>query len=69
MRQLLLCQLRPDIFVKGGGYQREDLPEADVVEQSGGRVHLFPYLDGPSTTGIIERIHRLTPRPSPVTAC
>ncbi|MHB9156184.1 MAG: D-glycero-beta-D-manno-heptose 1-phosphate adenylyltransferase [Endomicrobiales bacterium] len=50
--------LRPDIYVKGGDYRRETLPEAALVESLGGKVHIFPYLEDNSTTGIIERIHR-----------
>ncbi|CAN5232028.1 D-glycero-beta-D-manno-heptose-7-phosphate kinase [soil metagenome] len=48
--------LRPDVFVKGGDYTREMLPEAPVVEALGGAVHILPYVEDRSTTGIIERI-------------
>ncbi|MDQ4019460.1 MAG: D-glycero-beta-D-manno-heptose 1-phosphate adenylyltransferase [Actinomycetota bacterium] len=52
----LVRALRPDVFVKGGDYTREMLPEAPVVEELGGTVHLLPYVEDRSTTGIIERI-------------
>jgi D-beta-D-heptose 7-phosphate kinase/D-beta-D-heptose 1-phosphate adenosyltransferase len=52
----LLRAVRPDVFVKGGDYTREMLPEAPVVEALGGTVHLLPYVEDRSTTGIIERI-------------
>jgi len=50
--------IRPDIFVKGGDYTRETLPEAGLVERLGGAVCIFPYVEDRSTTGIIERIRQ-----------
>lgn len=52
----LVGDVRPDVFVKGGDYTREMLPEAPVVEALGGTVHLLPYVEDRSTTGIIDRI-------------
>jgi D-beta-D-heptose 7-phosphate kinase / D-beta-D-heptose 1-phosphate adenosyltransferase len=52
----LVRDVRPDVFVKGGDYTREMLPEAPVVEALGGTVHLLPYVDDRSTTAIIDRI-------------
>ncbi|MEA2245460.1 MAG: D-beta-D-heptose 7-phosphate kinase / D-beta-D-heptose 1-phosphate adenosyltransferase [Solirubrobacteraceae bacterium] len=49
-----LDRLRPDIWVKGGDYRRADLPETEVVERWGGSVVLLPYLDGHSTTNLIQ---------------
>lgn len=48
-------QLKPAIYVKGGGYTRETMPEWDAVEQGGGRVVLFESFDGLSTSAIVER--------------
>jgi D-beta-D-heptose 7-phosphate kinase/D-beta-D-heptose 1-phosphate adenosyltransferase len=48
--------VEPDIFVKGGDYTRETLPEAPLVERLGGRVEILPYLEDVSTTSLIERI-------------
>lgn len=50
-----LERLRPDLWVKGGDYGGTRLPEADVVEGHGGRVVLLPYLDGRSTSSLIQR--------------
>ncbi|MCW5851873.1 MAG: D-glycero-beta-D-manno-heptose 1-phosphate adenylyltransferase [Anaerolineae bacterium] len=61
----LIRIVRPDVFVKGGDYRRESLPEAPLVEELGGQVHLLPYLQDRSTTGIIERIQAATHRPTP----
>jgi D-beta-D-heptose 7-phosphate kinase/D-beta-D-heptose 1-phosphate adenosyltransferase len=51
----LLDQLQPDIWVKGGDYSAEQLPEARVVNSWGGRVVVVPYLDGRSTSAILDR--------------
>ncbi|EYB69157.1 hypothetical protein DEIPH_ctg011orf0143 [Deinococcus phoenicis] len=58
----LIEALRPDVYVKGGDYTRETLPEAPLVESLGGEVRLLPYLDDRSTTGIIERVRRAYPQ-------
>ena len=47
-------QLKPAIYVKGGGYTRETMPEWDAVEAGGGRVVLFESFAGLSTTKIVE---------------
>jgi D-beta-D-heptose 7-phosphate kinase/D-beta-D-heptose 1-phosphate adenosyltransferase len=52
----LVQVLRPHVFVKGGDYTRERLPEAPLVETYGGTVHILPYLSDRSTTRIIEQI-------------
>jgi D-beta-D-heptose 7-phosphate kinase/D-beta-D-heptose 1-phosphate adenosyltransferase len=49
--------VRPDVFVKGGDYAVERLPEAAAVEAGGGVVCILPYVEDRSTTSIIERIH------------
>ncbi|SEG46694.1 rfaE bifunctional protein, domain II [Saccharopolyspora kobensis] len=49
----LLEQLRPDIWVKGGDYEPDQLPEARVVERHGGRTVLVPLVDGYSTSRIL----------------
>jgi D-beta-D-heptose 7-phosphate kinase / D-beta-D-heptose 1-phosphate adenosyltransferase len=52
----LIRLLRPDIYVKGGDYRRETLPEARIIEEQGGTVQILPYMADRSTTGVIERI-------------
>jgi D-beta-D-heptose 7-phosphate kinase/D-beta-D-heptose 1-phosphate adenosyltransferase len=52
----LLRATRPDVYVKGGDYTRETLPEAPLVEALGGTVSFLDYLEDRSTTGIIARI-------------
>ncbi len=51
-----LERLRPDVFVKGADYARDDLPEAAVVEHLGGRIALVPFVAGRSTSELISRV-------------
>lgn len=55
----LISMIHPDIFVKGGDYTRETLPEASLVEQFGGRVEILPYWENYSTTSVIEKIRMM----------
>lgn len=52
----LVAAVRPDVFVKGGDYTRDRLPEASLVEELGGRVEILPLVRERSTTSIIKRI-------------
>lgn len=54
--RVALDRLRPDIWVKGGDYTADQLPETPLVRGWGGRVEVVPFLPGRSTTGIVERI-------------
>ncbi|MEF2529272.1 adenylyltransferase/cytidyltransferase family protein [Streptomyces sp. CS62] len=54
----VLSLLRPDIWVKGGDYAVDDLPEAARVRAWGGQAVVLPYLDGRSTTGLARRAAR-----------
>jgi rfaE bifunctional protein nucleotidyltransferase chain/domain/rfaE bifunctional protein kinase chain/domain len=50
----ILEQLRPDLWVKGGDYSARALPEAPVLAGWGGRAVVLPFLEGRSTTRLIE---------------
>jgi D-beta-D-heptose 7-phosphate kinase / D-beta-D-heptose 1-phosphate adenosyltransferase len=52
----LIRALRPLVLVKGGDYTPEGVVGKDVVESYGGRVELVEFVDGRSTTNIIEKI-------------
>jgi rfaE bifunctional protein nucleotidyltransferase chain/domain len=52
----LLARVRPDVYVKGGDYDIEMLQETAVVRAWGGRALAIPFVDGYSTTALIERI-------------
>ncbi|MFI9201146.1 D-glycero-beta-D-manno-heptose 1-phosphate adenylyltransferase [Streptomyces sp. NPDC053048] len=51
----LLSRLRPHIWVKGGDYAVEQLPEAAQLAGWGGQAVLLPYLDGRSSTLLATR--------------
>lgn len=53
----LIKVIRPDVFVKGGDYTKETLPEAETVEQFGGKIILIEQVPDHSTTRIINRIN------------
>ncbi|MCE4553140.1 adenylyltransferase/cytidyltransferase family protein [Roseateles cellulosilyticus] len=52
----LLDALQPDIYVKGGDYSADTLPEAAQVRSWGGRVVIVPHLDGHSSTRLNEQM-------------
>ena len=52
----LITTLKPDILVKGGDYTPAGVVGKDLVESWGGRVELISFVDGKSTTSIIEKI-------------
>jgi D-beta-D-heptose 7-phosphate kinase/D-beta-D-heptose 1-phosphate adenosyltransferase len=52
----LLEALKPSVLVKGGDYTPESVVGKDLVESLGGRVELVEFVDGKSTTNIIEKI-------------
>ena len=49
-----LERLRPDVWAKGGDYALADLPETPVLAGWGGQAVVLPYLDGKSTTSLIQ---------------
>ena len=51
-----LAKLRPDIHCKGVDYQNRAIPERAVVESYGGKIYFLPWLEGRSTSGLVERI-------------
>ena len=52
----LIEALKPQVLVKGGDYTPERVVGKEVVESYGGRVELVTFVDGKSTTNIIEKI-------------
>ncbi len=55
----LIQLLKPDILVKGGDYNINTIVGADFVQENGGEVHVIPFVEGYSTTSIIDRIKGL----------
>ena len=52
----LIDALRPDIIVKGGDYDMDALPEGKLVKSYGGKALALVFVDGYSTTSLVERI-------------
>jgi rfaE bifunctional protein nucleotidyltransferase chain/domain len=52
----IIGELQPDVLVKGGDWPIEKIIGRDIVEARGGRVVSVGYIEGASTTGIIEKI-------------
>lgn len=52
----LIKRVRPDVLVKGGDWDIENIVGKDIVESYGGKVLNIPFVEGKSTTNIIERI-------------
>jgi len=52
----LIAALLPDVLVKGGDWPLNQIVGRDEVEAAGGKVLSLPYVEGSSTTDIIERI-------------
>jgi len=54
--EILISEVKPDIYVKGGDYCIEDIPEAKIVTGNGGKTVLIPEVAGRSSSNIIKKI-------------
>lgn len=52
----LIKVVRPDVLVKGGDYTLDNIVGADFVTQNGGIVTTIPFVEGFSSTRIIEKL-------------
>ena len=52
----LLDEIKPDVYTKGADYTMETLPEADIMLKNGTRVEFISFVEGKSTTNIIEKM-------------
>ncbi len=52
----LISILKPHILVKGGDWSKETIVGREVVEGSGGEVVVLPFVEGNSTTSLVETI-------------
>ena len=52
----LIREVRPDVYVKGGDYQRDELVEIDLLDELKIPVHLAALVPGVSTTGLAQRL-------------
>jgi D-beta-D-heptose 7-phosphate kinase/D-beta-D-heptose 1-phosphate adenosyltransferase len=58
----LITRLLPDVLVKGGDYGLDEIHGREEVEAAGGEVVSLPFIEGASTTTLIERIKRCGPK-------
>ena len=54
----LIAELLPDILVKGGDYSLDEIHGREEVEAAGGRVVSLPFVEGVSSSDIIERMKK-----------
>ncbi len=54
----IIAKVRPDVYVKGGDYTLDTLPEAKIVQSYGGHVAFVDMVAGRSTTNVIEKIKK-----------
>ncbi|MCB2197009.1 MAG: D-glycero-beta-D-manno-heptose 1-phosphate adenylyltransferase [Bacteroidetes bacterium] len=54
----LIKRVQPDILVKGSDYKAEDIVGYDIVKAKGGEVVTIDFIDGYSTTSIIEKLKK-----------
>jgi D-beta-D-heptose 7-phosphate kinase/D-beta-D-heptose 1-phosphate adenosyltransferase len=54
----LIARLLPDVLVKGGDYQLDEIHGREEVEAAGGEVVALPFVEGASTTALIERMRK-----------
>jgi D-beta-D-heptose 7-phosphate kinase/D-beta-D-heptose 1-phosphate adenosyltransferase len=51
----LYCKLLPDVVVKGGDYSPDQVAGGDCVIKAGGEVRILQFVDGQSTTSMINK--------------
>ncbi len=54
----LLDRIKPDIYTKGADYTMDNLPEAPVVIKNNIEVHFINFVEGKSTTNILNKIRQ-----------
>lgn len=54
----IILKIKPDVYVKGGDYTLETLPEAEALTKAGIKIEFVPFVKGKSTTAAIEKMKR-----------
>lgn len=52
----LIDEIKPDVYTKGADYTMETLPEADIMRKNNIKVEFITFVEGQSTTNIINKI-------------
>lgn len=53
--------IKPNIWVKGGHYKIEEMPEAKIINQYGGKIKIIPTEEGFSVSGLVNKIIKQEP--------
>ncbi len=56
--QNLIDEMKPDVYTKGADYTLETLPERDIILKNNIKVEFIEFVDGKSTTKIIEKMNK-----------
>lgn len=54
----LIKKVQPDILIKGSDYKPENIVGYDIVKAKGGKIITIDFIDGYSTTSIIEKLKK-----------
>lgn len=54
----LIQKIKPDILVKGSDYRKEEIVGADIIQNTGGEIITIDFLEGYSTTAILDKIRK-----------
>lgn len=54
----LIKNIEPDILVKGSDYKKDDIVGADIIKNTGGEIVTINFLEGYSTTSILDKIRK-----------
>jgi len=54
----LIQKIKPDILVKGSDYKKEEIVGADIIQNTGGEIITIDFLEGYSTTAILDKIRK-----------
>ncbi|MBT8232650.1 MAG: D-glycero-beta-D-manno-heptose 1-phosphate adenylyltransferase [Bacteroidia bacterium] len=55
----LIQKIKPDYLVKGGDYSMDNIVGSDFINENGGKVEIIPFLNGYSSSDLIEKIKTL----------
>jgi D-beta-D-heptose 7-phosphate kinase/D-beta-D-heptose 1-phosphate adenosyltransferase len=61
----LMKKVKPDVFIKGGDWTKEQLSKLGIDESIVGRVEMLPMTENSSTTKVIERVVSLIAKAKP----
>ncbi len=53
----LIDEIKPDVYTKGADYTMETLPEAEIMRKNNIRVEFITFVEGQSTTNLINKIN------------